>query len=203
MPREPSWFRNITTQSHGVLELRRDGEHADEVGRLEWGGQSRTLQRNIEDGAIGMRIQPFQRGPEQRGRGSETSGKLESLVHGSGAFQLVNGGNMDLAGYTYLWSNGRDVNHVAGKQRSVLGHVAEYQQVVQVKVADGFPVPAQLNVTQRALDGGAAGGKQRCHQGAERAKGVSAGATGLAHDKHLDRPQLPHLHFEIEAFVDM
>ena len=110
---------------------------------------------------------------------------------------------MDLAGYRHLRSNRRDVNHVAGKQGSILGHVAEYQKVVQVKVGDGLPVPSQLNVTQRALDGGAPGGKQRGHQGAERTEGIGTGAAGLAHDKHLDRPQLPHLHLEIEAFVDM
>src|ERR1700677_2242442 len=122
MPRKPSWFRNITAQSHSVLELRRDGKHANEVGWLEWGGQSRTLQRYIEDGAIGMRIQPLQRGPEQRRRGRETPGKLERLVHRGGAFQLVDGGNVDLAGYTDLRSNGGDVNHVAGEQRRILGH---------------------------------------------------------------------------------
>ncbi len=73
----------------------------------------------------------------------------------------------------------------------------------KIEVGDGLPVPPELNVAERALNGGAAGGKQRGHQGAERTEGVGAGATRLAHDKHLNRPQLAHLHIKIEALVNV
>ncbi len=73
----------------------------------------------------------------------------------------------------------------------------------KIKVGNGLPIAAELNVAQRALDGGTTGGKQRGDQGAERAKGVGSWAAGLAYDKNLDRPQLPHLHIKIEALVNV
>ena len=70
-------------------------------------------------------------------------------------------------------------------------------------MGDGLPITPKLNVAERALDGGAAGGKQRGDQGAERTQGIGSGAASLAYDKHLDRPQLPHFNIKIEALVNV
>ena len=109
---------------------------------------------------------------------------------------------MDVSGDGHLRSDRRDINHVTGRRERVLGHVTEYQQIIQIKVGDGLPIAAKLNVTERALHGGTARGKQGGDQGAERAQGVGPGATGLTYDEHLNRPKLAHFHIEIEAPVN-
>ncbi len=70
-------------------------------------------------------------------------------------------------------------------------------------MTDGLPIAPELNVAERALNGGATGGKQRGDQRAERTQGVGSRATGLADDEHLDRAQLAHFHIKIEALVDV
>ena len=130
MPGKPPCFRNIPAQRDGVLELRGDWKHAQQVGLLQWSRQPCALKRNIQNIAGLMLIQAFQRCPEQRGRRRKASSKLQGLLHRGGAFQLKDGGNADVAGDGHLGPNRRDVNHIAGEQRSVLGHVAEYQQIV-------------------------------------------------------------------------
>ena len=110
---------------------------------------------------------------------------------------------MDVAGDGHLRPTGRNIYHVSGKQGGVLGHVAQYQQVVEIEVGDGLPIAPELNVAEGALNGRAAGGKQRGDQRAERTEGISSRTTGLADDEHLNRPKLPHFHIKIEALVNM
>ena len=118
-------------------------------------------------------------------------------------FELVDGGDVDVAGDGHLRPHGRNVNHIAGEQGRVLGHVAEYQQIVQIEVADRLPIAPELNVAKGTLNGGSTGGKQRGDQGAERTQGVGPGTTGLTYDEHLDRPQLAHFNIQVEALIDV
>ena len=98
--------------------------------------------------------------------------------------------------------HGRDENHITGQQGGIFGHVAEYQQIVQIEMGNGLPITPQLNVAEGALDRGTAGGKQSGDQCTERAEGIGSGSPSLTYDENLDGAQLPHLDIQVKALVN-
>ena len=110
---------------------------------------------------------------------------------------------MDIASHSDLRAHRRNIDHIAGKQGRILGHIAKNQQIVQIEMGDGLAISPELDVAQGALNGWSAGGKQSGDKGAERTQGVGAGAASLADDKDLNRTQLAHLDIEIETLVNV
>src|SRR6202012_4602754 len=98
------------------------------------------------------------------------------------------------------WGN---KNYVTRQQGDVLRHVAQEQEIVEIEVGYGLSAAPDLDVAQRTLDRRATGGKQSRHQSAERTQRVASRTAGLPHHKHLNRPQLAHLHIQAEALVNV
>ena len=188
MPGKPARFRNVPAESHRVLELRGERQHAENVALPQLCGHARALQLDVCCRPAVVFIHAFERRPEQGRGGRETAGKHQRLIHSSCALQLINCRDAHAAREGHLRPYGRDENHISREQRSIFRHISEQQQIVQVKMGDGLAVPPELYIAERSLNRWSSSGKQRRDQRAQGTKRVVARAAALAHHKNLDRP---------------
>ncbi len=161
-------------------------------------GGGRVVVELVDDAALAL-VDALDRHLLRLRGGGEAARVAHQGAEGGRALELEDGGVVDAAGDRGQGADRRDVDHVAGQELGVLRFVAREQEVVQVQVGDDLAVALELDRAHRAGGGGAAGGEDRVHQGAERAHGVGAGALGVADHEHLHRAQLAHGDQQVEV----